>query len=201
MRDTSFLLVPFDAPRRSAFRARPERAGHRLRRRARTPRLQQAAFPRYGPLQCIGFVIELGAPSRISFAISDLRFPGRILDAKHCEATVRLRFILAIERQPNVQSIVTLLRAFSRTASSSSSSCATNSFETPRRWTGTVSVSQATPASVSATTTPRASVSASARRTRPLWTSRATRRVMADREMNARSASSVIRSSPPACAS
>ena len=37
--------------------------------------------------------------------------------------------------------------------------------------------------------------------TRPSSTSRATRRVMPDREMNARAASSVMRSSPPASAS
>src|SRR5207249_7864859 len=51
------------------------------------------------------------------------------------------------------------------------------------------------------TTTPRPSASVSARRTRPSSTSRATRRVMPDREMSARAARSVMRSSPPARAS
>src|SRR5437867_2051814 len=56
------------------------------------------------------------------------------------------------------------------------------------------------PASVSATTTPRASESALSRRTRPSSANRATRRLIPDREMSARSASSVMRNMPWAAA-
>jgi hypothetical protein len=103
--------------------------------------------------------------------------------------------------QPKVQSTMTFLRAVSSTASSWSSSRSTNSFDTPRRWTGTVSVRRATPAPVKATVTPRPSSAAFARRTRPSSTNLATRRVNPEREMRVRAASSVIRSSPSAAAS
>src|SRR3989454_5112522 len=102
---------------------------------------------------------------------------------------------------PNVQSMVTLSMTLLRTASSFWLSRATKRSETPRRWTGAASVRRATPASVNTTTTPRPSASVSVRGTRPSSTSRATRRVMPDREMSARAARSVMRSSPPASAS
>ena len=71
-----------------------------------------------------------------------------------------------------------LVQGALETASSCSSSCATNISETARRWTGAVSARRATPASVRATTTPRRSEPAFARRARPSSTSRATRRVI-----------------------
>src|SRR5437016_2286946 len=102
---------------------------------------------------------------------------------------------------PNVHSTVTLSMTLLRTASSLWLSRATTRSQTPRRWTGAASVRPSTPASVHTTPTPRPAASVSARRTRPSSTSRATRRVMPDREMSARAARSVMRSSPPASAS
>src|SRR5216683_323964 len=96
---------------------------------------------------------------------------------------------------------MTFSSALWRAASPLSLNFPTNSSETLRRWTGAVSVRRATPASVSSTTTPRASLSALARRTRPSSAIRSIRRVMADRELSVRSASSVIRNAPPASAS
>jgi hypothetical protein len=53
---------------------------------------------------------------------------------------VLARAVVAFSSQPKVQSRMTLARALSRTASSASSSFATNSSATPRKWTGADSV-------------------------------------------------------------
>ena len=113
-----------------------------------------------------------------------------------------VEFTLQVLAQvPNEESAVTLSSALLSRASSSSVSWETNSSTTPRRWTGAASARRARPASVRAITTPRASASSLARVTRPWSRRRATRRVIPERELKARAASSLMRSSPPATAS
>src|SRR2546422_461159 len=127
---------------------------------------------------------------------------GRILraesDLRLLLGVISLQSRVCPRSHPNVQSTVTLSMTLLRTTSSFWLSRATKRSETPRRWTGAASVRRATPISVNTTTTPRPSASVSARRTRPSSTSRATRRVLPRREMNARAARAVMPSpSPP----
>jgi hypothetical protein len=62
--------------------------------------------------------------------------------------------------QPNVQSTVTLVQSVLENGELLIVELRDEELRDPRKWTGAVSVKRATPASVSATTTPRASESA-----------------------------------------